>query len=159
MSVTEKTSRTARLRRPQAPKAATRAKYGEAIRACDNVDYIEYNVSQIARMFHLNPSSLCKQLRVHYPEIVERREQVRIRLGLNDNLPRGARRQSQSQYAEAVEHLRNSDDTIMETALLYGLSYSGLREHVLYYHKDIVVKRYVKRKNAVAEKKPGVLSP
>jgi len=44
---------------------------------------------------------------VHYPEIVERRELVRIRLGLNDNLLRGARRQCKEQYAEAVEHLRN----------------------------------------------------
>jgi len=158
MNVSEKTFRTILLSRPQAPKAATKAKYGEAIQACDNERYIEYNVSQIARMFHLDPSSLGKQLRVHYPEIVERRERERMRLGLSDNLQRGARRQSKKQYAEAVEHLRTSDDTIMETAQMYGLSYSGLREHVLYYHKEIVVKRYVKRKKAVADKKPGVLT-
>jgi len=148
----------AQRHKPQAPTAATKAKYGNAVRACNDIKYIEYNVSQIARMFHLDPSSLGKQLRLHYPEILQQRELVRLRLGLNDNLHRGAKRQCQKRYAEAVKHLRTSDDTIMQTALMYGLSYSGLREHILYYHKDIVAKRYDKRKKAILSKKPGVMT-
>ncbi len=148
----------AQRHKPQAPKAATKAKYGDAICACNDMKYIEYNVSQIARMFHLDPSSLGKQLRLHYPEILQQREMVRVRLGINDNLHRGVKRQCRERYAEAVEHLRNSDDTIMQTAHIYGLSYSGLREHLLFYHKDIVAKRYRKRKKAVSTKKPGVMT-
>lgn len=39
-------------RRRQHPE--THAKYKEAIAACDNMDYIGYNISQIAREFGLN---------------------------------------------------------------------------------------------------------
>lgn len=70
-------------------KPATHAKYKEAIKACDSMDYIGMNVSQIARNFELNGTNLGKQLRTHYPEILEFRERARHRLGVNDNLPRG----------------------------------------------------------------------
>jgi len=143
---------------PRGQSAVTRAKYGDAIRACDDMAYIEYNVSQIARMFHLDPSSLGQQLRVHFPDIIERREKERLRLGVNDNLHRGAKRQSMEQYAEAVEHLRITDDTIQQTARLYSLSYSGLREHLLYYHKDIVDNRSERRKKAKSTKIRGALT-
>ena len=33
---------------------ATRAEYKEAVEACSSMDYIEYNVSQIARRFGLD---------------------------------------------------------------------------------------------------------
>lgn len=138
--------------------ASTRAKYGAAIRACDNIAYIKYNVSQIARIFHLNPSSLGQQLRVHFPEIIERREKIRSILGISDNLHRGVKRQSQEQYAEAVEHLRTSDDTILQTARLYKISYSGLREHLLCYHKEIVDKRSARRKEAKSTHQKGALT-
>ena len=120
--------------------------------------YIEYNVSQIAHIFHLDPSALGRQLRVHFPEILERREKERHRLGVNDNLHRGVKRWGREQYAEAVEHLRTTNDTIQQTARLYKLSYSGLREHMLYYHKDIVDKRFAKRKKAKSVKKRGALT-
>ena len=137
-----------RLRKRSGQTAASRAKYGEAIRACDDIAYIEYNVSQIAYMFHLDPSGLGSQLRNHYPEIIERRERERHRLGMNDNQHRGVKPWCKEQYAEAVEHLRTTDDTIRRTADLYGLSYSGLREHLLFYHKDLVRKRADKRERA-----------
>ena len=137
-----------RLRKRSGQTAASRAKYGEAIRACDDIAYIEYNVSQIAYMFHLDPSGLGSQLRNHYPEIIERRERERHRLGMNDNQHRGVKPWCKEQYAEAVEHLRTTDDTIRRTADLYGLSYSGLREHLLFYHEDLVRKRADKRERA-----------
>ena len=76
-------------RRGQRPE--THAKYKEAIRACDSMEYIECNVSQIAREFGLSGTNLGKQLRLHYPEVLELREKTRQRLGLNDRLPRGTR--------------------------------------------------------------------
>lgn len=59
-------------RRGQHPE--THAKYKEAIAACDSMDYIEYNVSQIAREFGLSGTNLGRQLRTHYPEVLEFRE-------------------------------------------------------------------------------------
>lgn len=148
MEVTPEEAAVTRLRKRSGQTAASRAKYGEAIRACDDIAYIEYNVSQIAYMFHLDPSGLSSQLRNHYPEIIERRERERHRLGVNDNQHRGVKPWCKEQYAEAVEHLRTTDDTIRRTADLYGLSYSGLREHLLFYHKDLVRKRADKRERA-----------
>lgn len=56
-------------RRGQRPE--THAKYKEAIAACDSMDYIDYNVSQISREFGLSGTSLGRQLRTHYPEVLE----------------------------------------------------------------------------------------
>ena len=55
---------------------ATRAKYKDAIEACESLDYIEYNVSQIAREFGLDGTNLGRQLRTHYPGVIEWRETV-----------------------------------------------------------------------------------
>lgn len=149
---------TTKLRNSRGQSASTHAKYHDAILSCDDMAYIKYNISQIARMFHLNPSALGHQLRVHYPEILERRERSRHLLGINDNLHRGVKPWCREQYAEAVEHLRTSDDTIRQTALLYNLSYSGLREHILYYHKELGQERASRRRQAKACKKRGALT-
>lgn len=42
---------------------ATHVKYKDAIEACESLDYIEYNVSQIAREFGLEGTNLGRQLR------------------------------------------------------------------------------------------------
>ena len=60
----------------------THAKYKEAIAACDSMEYIECNVSQIAREFGLDGTNLARQLRTHYPDVLEFRERERQRLGL-----------------------------------------------------------------------------
>ena len=67
-------------RRGQRPE--THAKYKDAIAACDSMDYIENNISQIARKFGLNGTNLSRQLRIHYPDILEFRERTRQRLGI-----------------------------------------------------------------------------
>lgn len=158
-TVSEQEAKTVRLHKPSGQRPETYAKYKDAIRACDSIEYIEYNISQVAHIFHLNPTSLGQQLRVHYPEILERREKERHRLGINDNLHRGMRPWCKEQYVEAVEHLRTTDDTIQETAELFNISYSGLREHLLYYHKDLGRKRTEKRVKAKnSAKKRGALT-
>lgn len=81
-----------RLEQLRGQLPATRAKYRKAIEACDSMDYIDLNVSQIAREFGLDGTNLGRQLRTHYPGVIERREKVRERLGISDNLPRGIRR-------------------------------------------------------------------
>lgn len=135
---------------------ATRAKYKDAIEACESLDYIEYNVSQIAREFGLDGTNLGRQLRTHYPGVIEWRETVRERLGLGDNLPRGTRRYCKELYAEAVKLLRaNRYITVQEAADTCGVSYTGLEQHLLFYHKDLVKQRIKIREKAVGRKRKG----
>jgi len=138
---------------------ATHAKYKDAVEACGSLDYIECNVSQIAREFGLNGTNLGRQLRTHYPGIIEWREKVRDRLGISDNLPRGTRPFCKEQYAEAVKLLRgNSYITTQEAADTCGVSYAGLEQHLLFYHKDLVKRRIGIREKAVRQQRKGEIT-
>lgn len=144
-------------RRGQRPE--THAKYEKAIAACDSMDYIEYNVSQIARKFGLSGTNLSKQLRTHYPEVLEFREKARQRLGLDDNLPRGTRSWCKEQYAEVMELLRSDRYvTVQEAAERCGVSYPGLEQHLVFYHKDLVENRIKIRKRAVKQQRKGKIT-
>lgn len=144
-------------RRGQCPE--THAKYKEAIAACDSMDYIEYNVSQIAREFGLDGTNLGRQLRTHYPEVLEFRERSRQRLGLDDGLPRGTRPWCREQYAEAVELLRaDRYVTVQEAADRCNVSYSGLEQHLIFYHKELVDNRIKVRKKAVRQQRKGKIT-
>ena len=144
-------------RRGQRPE--THAKYKEAIAACDSMDYIEYNVSQIAREFGLDGTNLGRQLRTHYPEVLEFREWARQRLGLDDGLPRGTRPWCREQYAEAVELLRaDRYVTVQEAADRCNVSYSGLEQHLIFYHKELVDNRIKVRKKAVRQQRKGKIT-
>lgn len=133
-------------KRGQTP--AAHAKYREAIAACDDEAFIELNVSQIARRFGVDPTGLGNQLRCHYPEIVERRERERRRRGLADNQHRGERAWCREQYAGAVELLQQSEMTVPEAAAACGVSESGLSQHLLYYHRELLDKRSERRESA-----------
>lgn len=138
---------------------ATRAKYREAIEACDSMDYIELNVSQIAREFGLDGTNLGRQLRTHYPGVIERREKLREWLGIGDNLPRGTRRFCNEQYAGAVELLCSDRYiTVQEAAERCNVSYSGLEQHLLFYHKELVGKRIRIREQAVRQQRKGKIT-
>ena len=138
---------------------ATREKYKDAIAACADMDFIEFNISQIARMFGLDGSGLCRQLRTHYPEIAEFREKTRLRLGIDDHLPRGSRPFAKEQYAEAVALLKgNSYITVQQAADRCQVSYSGLEQHLLFYHKDLVKRRIKIREKAVGQKRKGEIT-
>ncbi len=137
----------------------TRAKYKDAVEACWRLDYIEYNVSQIARAFGLEGSNLGRQLRAHYPGVIEWREKMRQRLGICDRLPRGMRRRCKNRYAEAVKLLRGgSYITMQEVADRCGVSYAGLEQHLLFYHKDLVKRRIEIRKKAVRRQCKGEIT-
>lgn len=146
-----------RMRKSHGQTKAAFEKYREAIRACGDIAYIECNISQIARMFSLDPTSLGNQLRAHYPEILERRQLERQRLGIQDNQHRGARPQSKEYYSEAVEQLWMTDKTISAVAKELGVSQSGLHEHLLFYHKNLIRHRADKRMRARAQKVHGAL--
>lgn len=138
---------------------ATRIKYRKAIEACGSNEFIRLNLSQIARQYELTPDGLSHQLRTHYPEVIEWREKERERLGISDNLPRGMRRVCKEQYAEAVELLRiNSYITTQEAAESCRVSYAGLEQHLLFYHKDLVKRRINIRKKAVRQQRKGEIT-
>lgn len=137
----------------------THAKYKEAIAACDSMDYIDYNVSQIAREFGLSGTNLGRQLRTHYPEVLEFRERARQRLGLDDGLPRGTRLWCKEQYAEAVEMLQaDRYITVQDAAERCNVSYSGLEQHLIFYHKELVENRIKIRKQALKQQCKGKIT-
>lgn len=134
-------------------KPSTHAKYKEAIAACDSMEYIGCNVSQIAREFGLNGTDLARQLRTHYPDVLEFREKARQRFGVDDNLPRGPRPWCKEQYARAVELLRSDRYiTVQEAAERCNVSCYGLEQHLLFYHRTLVENRIIIRRKAVRQK-------
>lgn len=140
-------------------RLGSREKYGKAIAACDSMEYIEYNVSQIAREFGLSGTDLGRQLRTHYPEILESRERTRQRLGLNDGLPRGTRPWCREQYAGAVELLcADRYITVQEAAERCNVSYTGLEQHLIFDHKELVDNRIEIRERAVGKQRKGEIT-
>ena len=129
------------------------AKYKEAIEACDSLKYIDLNVSQVARMFNLDGTALANYMRVHYPDIPVWREKVRMRLGINDNISRGARPECVEQYAEAVELYRTTEMTLPEVAEAYHVSEHGLSQHLRFYHKDLLMQKEEQRQQTKALEK------
>ncbi len=130
-------------------------KYKDAIAACDNQEYIEYNISQIARIFNVNSSSLANQLRRHYTDIIPRRELARQRIGITVNLQYGTRKWSKDEYAYAIKMLQTSDMTIKDVANICSVSYTGLREYVIAYYPQITSQRKLKRTYATKQKIRG----
>lgn len=154
--VTEAADR--KMKEPKGQNPQTRKKYREAIEACDSEEYIHLNVSQIARIFHLSGTGLGNQLKAHFPEIIARREGERARRGIADNFARGARKFAVEAYSEAVEMLKTSDLTIEEVAEKCKISFTGLRQHVLLYHKNLVQQRQNRRLTGKKWPKIGKIS-
>lgn len=131
-------------------------KYKDAVEACGALQYIDLNLSQIARMSGVKVAALSNFVRTHYPDLLEWREKVRRRLGINDNLQRGARPVCTGQYAEAVELYRTTELTIPEVAEQCKVSVGGFGQHLRFYHKDILKARKEKRKQAQAAPKKKI---
>lgn len=121
-------------------------KYKYAVMACDMIEYIDLNISQIARKFGLYGTALSNFMRVHYNDILVNREKVRRELGIGDSLHRGAEKTCTMQYAEAVSLYENTEMTLGEIAVRCGVSKSGLMQHLRFYHRDVLAaKRNVRR--------------
>lgn len=136
------------------------AKYKDAVSACDSLNYIDLNISQIARKFGIDGTALANFMRIHYAEVLVWREKVRRGLGINDNIWHGARPKCTKQYAEAVDLYRDTDMTIPEVAKACKVSVSGFSQHLRFYHKEILKKKRKQRKEAITrqQKKLGELT-
>ena len=144
MEVAPEEAAATRLRKRSGQTAASCAKYGEAIRACDDIAYIEYNVSQIAYMFHLDPSGLGSQLRNHYPEIIERRERAKsgakVRGALTGNGSRHEPKAGQTEKGrEALRLYRDTALTHRQIAEATGITVTGLRNHLRIWNRRLIV--------------------
>lgn len=149
-----------KVRPPKGQSQQTHIKYKDAIEACGDIAYIEFNISEIARMFGLNPNALSSQLRVHYPDILSSRNDLRLKLGIADNKQRGARRTSIEQYDEAMKMYRDTNLTIPEVASRCNVSESGLSQFMRFYHHDIIAEKAARRSSAPVDNssRKGTLS-
>ena len=136
----------------QSIHAHAHAKYKDAVAACDSLEYIDLNVSQVARKFGTDGTALANFMRIHYPETLVWREKVRRRLGINDNIWHGARPECTKQYAEAVEMYRDTEMTMMEVAAACNVSPSGFSQHLRFYHKEILEQKKQIRETAKAKR-------
>lgn len=127
-------------------------KYKDAIDAAGSTDYIDLNMSQIARKFGVGSTALSNFMRVHYMDILTWREKTRQALGIDDHINRGAKRKCVEQYAEAVALYRTTDMTIPKVAERCHVSPSGLSQHLRFYHKEILKRRKQKRETAKAKR-------
>lgn len=142
-----------RIKKRTGQSIHTHYKYKEAILACSDVAYIEYNISQIAEMFGLDPAALASQLRFHYPEVIPERERVRREQGLADNIPRGARPCCVEAYADAVAMYRDTDLTVRAVADACDVSAGGLAQHLQFYCKPVVREKAARRDASAANAK------
>lgn len=133
-------------------------KYKDAVAACDSLDYIDLNLSQVARKFGLDGASLANFMRIHYEDTLVWREKVRHRLGINDNILRGVRPECAEQYAEAVSLYETTDYTVPEVADLCKVSEGGLVQHLRFYHKELLKQKRMQRKDASGRMVPGSLT-
>ena len=152
ISAEGKNPHSVKIQLPKGPTPAAYHKYKEAVEACGTLDYIEYNVSQVARRFGVSGPGLANFMKLHYPDIPVWREKVRRWMGINDNTPRGPL--SKEQYAEAVELYRTSEYTVPEVAALCCVSVNGLSQHIRFYYQDVMNEREQLRKRA-GERKRG----
>lgn len=135
------------------------AKYKDAVAACDSLDYIDLNLSQVARKFGLDGTSLANFMRIHYEDTLVWREKVRRQLGINDNVWRGARPECVELYAEAVSLYKDTNYTVPEIADLCQVSEGGFMQHLRFYHKNILKQKRMQRKATMnARKKTGDLT-
>lgn len=138
----------------------THEKYKEAVAACDSMEYITLNISQIARKYKVNCTGLANFMRVYYPEVLTWREKVRMKMGVNDNLRRGMRPESERQYADAAEMYRTSDMPLSEIAATCKVSERGFAQYLRFYRQDILKQKKAERIQAkeASQKKRGSLS-
>lgn len=144
-----------KVKPPKGQSLKTHLKYKEAIEACGDMAYIEYNVSQVARLFNLDGTALASQLRVYYPDVIPNRERLRQRLGIADNIHRGPRPASLDAYDAALSLYRDTDMTLPEVAERCEVSAGGLCQFMRFYHKDILAHKASRRSSAPGKSAPA----
>jgi|GEM_PF-2018168 len=127
----------------------TEARYREAVIACKSFENLTLTIQEIARMYDLKPECLRNQLKRHFPNVIQEREKLRDMMGYAIPGNKGLKNNTIKQYAEAIEMLRDASLTVKEVASRCGVSYQGLQQHLIFYHKDIAEKRMLSRTDSL----------
>ena len=128
----------------------TEQKYREAVQACMSIMNLSLNVADIARMYSLDPQCLRGQLKRHYPDVIPKRNELRAMLGYAVLDQSRLHQSSMEKYVPAVKMLKETDLTVKEVAERCGVTYLGLQQHLIYYHKDVAELRLGKRMQALS---------
>ena len=128
----------------------TEQKYREAVQACMSIMNLSLNVADIARMYSLDPQCLRGQLKRHYPDVIPKRNELRAMLGYAVFDQSRLHQSSMEKYVPAVKMLKETDLTVKEVAERCGVTYLGLQQHLIYYHKDVAELRLGKRMQALS---------
>ena len=127
----------------------TEAKYRDAILACKSIDNLSLTITEIARMYGLKPEPFRNQLKRHFPDVLVNRRELRAKLGFKENGNIGLKQKTVQRYAHAIELLRDPAITVREAASRTEVSYQGLQQHLIFYHKDIADARMLVRSDAL----------
>ena len=123
--------------------------YRDSIRACQSIENLQLTITEIARMYGVKPECLRNQLQRHFPEVILQREKLRAVLGYSVPGNKGLKSATVKKYALAIALLRDSTLTVREVAERCGVSYQGLQQHLIFYHKDIADSRMLYRTDAL----------
>ncbi|MDE6077380.1 MAG: hypothetical protein K2G29_06565, partial [Muribaculaceae bacterium] len=134
-----------KIKSPKGQSLLTKLKYKDAVAACADAEFIEFNVSEIARTFNLDPTALASQLKYHFPQILENRDKIRSQLGLAHNRHRGARQESIETYSHALTLYRDTDLTLVQVAERCNVSSGGFGQYLRFYHKDLITAKAKRR--------------
>ncbi|MBM6890057.1 hypothetical protein H6A30_07180 [Bacteroides caecigallinarum] len=129
-------------------------KYKDAVQACKSINYIELNISQIARKFGHNATSLANFMQIHYSDLLTRRKKIREKMGFRNYYNQAVHQNCVKQYEAAVEMYRNTNLSVKGVAEQCNVSDSGLSQHIRFYHKDLMKeKKEARQKAKVSGKK------
>lgn len=99
----------------------------------------------------MKPECLRNQLKRHFPDVIPNRDKLRRQLGLAKQPIRGLKPSTTAKYAPAIAMLRETDLTVKEVAEKCKVSFYGLQQHLLFYHKDVAEKRLAQRTQALSK--------
>ena len=126
-------------------RGETRVRYREAVEDCESVLHLDKTTSEIARMHGHQPEAFRMVLKRHFPDILERREKLRVSLGYVKTLHLGARKSTEDKYAAALELLRKTDMTVAEAARETGVDMLSLQQHIIFHHRALADERLHRR--------------
>ena len=126
-------------------RGETRERYREAVEDCESVLHLDKTTSEIARMHGHQPEAFRMVLKRHFPEVLERREKLRMSLGYVKTPHFGPRQHTEDKYAPALELLRKTNMTVAEAATATGVELAALQQHILFHHRDLANERLHRR--------------
>lgn len=132
-------------------RSETIDRYRDAIRDCADIRLLHRTVTQIARDHGHQPEAFRRILKRHFMEMLQERERIRHQTGISKQPPRGLAEATRRKYEPALRLLRRRDITVREAAEQTDVDNTSLQQHILFYHKDLAQKRFLRRTQALGK--------